>query len=82
MPSGGHSQPERLSIKHKPADWSHSTGGERASSTGARSLHDFRSDFPNRPRIFIQTGTGTIAGLFEFIVPFIHNGGNSRDRQQ
>jgi len=30
----------------------------------------FRDQVTDRPRIFIQTGTGTIAGLFEFIVPF------------
>lgn len=40
-----------------------------------------RDQVTDRPRIFIQTGTGRIAGLFEFI-PFIHNGANSRARQQ
>ncbi len=53
----------------------------KPSAIGAEFRDKIGDNLTNRPRIFIQTGTGTIAGLFEF-VPFIHNGGNSRDRQQ
>lgn len=41
------------------------------SALGAEFRNKIGDNLPNRPRLFIQTGTGTIAGLFEF-VSFLH----------
>lgn len=41
------------------------------SALGAEFRDKIGHNLTNRPRIFIQTGTGTIAGLFEF-VSFLH----------
>lgn len=46
------------------------------SAGSAEPFNQFRDQVTDRPRIFIQTGTGGIAGLFEFF-PFIHEPLNS-----
>lgn len=46
------------------------------SAGSAEPCNQFRDQVTDRPRIFIQTGTGGIAGLFEFF-PFIHEPLNS-----
>lgn len=46
------------------------------SAIGAEFRDKIGDNLTDRPRIFIQTGTGGIAGLFEFF-PFIHEPLNS-----
>lgn len=52
----------------------------KPSALGAEFRDKIGDNLTNRPRIFIQTGTGTIAGLFEFI-PFFHEPLNSQGGQ-
>lgn len=50
------------------------------SAIGAEFRDKIGDNLTDRPRIFIQTGTGGIAGLFEFF-PFIHEPLNSQGGQ-